>query len=120
MDIGTAVPNEAINFGVTIPILVWVGLTRKVNVATGRTGFWSVIWVGELELFGKLQAEKTVTNEMNIIRSLNVFIIVLYDQDEVTTDQGKKKVNATIRIKTINHVGNNLSIEDISHPIFCR
>jgi hypothetical protein len=58
---------------VLIPILVWVGLTRKVIVATEPTGFWSVIWVGEPDLAGRLQAERTTTSERHIIGSLNVF-----------------------------------------------
>jgi len=53
-----------------IAIWVWVGLTCKVIVATGSTGFWPV---GEPDLPGRLQAERTATSERNINGNLNVF-----------------------------------------------
>jgi hypothetical protein len=42
-------------------------------VATATTGFRSVIWVGEPDLPGRLQAERTAASERDIDRSLNIF-----------------------------------------------
>jgi hypothetical protein len=37
------------------------------------TRFWSIIWVGEPALLGRLHAERVVTSERDINRYLNVF-----------------------------------------------
>ena len=73
MDMG-----EATTVGMVVgvvPIAVWsrVGLTCKLFVATEPTGFWPVVWVGEPDMPGRLQAARTATSERDIERSLNVF-----------------------------------------------
>lgn len=65
---GRAVPVDVI-----IAVSVWVGLTCKVIVATGSVGAWAVIWVGGLDMPGKLQADRTTTSERDINGNLNVF-----------------------------------------------
>ncbi len=75
---GKGVGGEAISVGTVfvsamIAIWVWVEWTCEVIVATETAGFWPVIWVGELELPGRLQAERAATNERDIDRSLNIF-----------------------------------------------
>jgi len=82
VDIGEAIPSGAVDVGVLIAISVWVGLTCKVIVATEPTGFWSVIWVGEPDLPGRLQAERTAASERDIDRSLNAFNFAFYDHNE--------------------------------------
>jgi len=67
VDIGEAITISAVYVGAMITVSVWVGL--KVIAGTDPTGFW----VGELDLLGRLQAEKTAISERDIDRSLNVF-----------------------------------------------
>ena len=69
VDIGEAITIGAVYAGVMITISVRVGLACKVIAGTDPTGFW----VGELDLLGRLQAERTAINERDIDRSLNVF-----------------------------------------------
>jgi hypothetical protein len=73
VEIGDAITAGTVDIGVAIAIWVWIGLTCEVIVATASTGFWSVVWVGKLDMPGRLQAERTATSERYIDRSLNVF-----------------------------------------------
>jgi hypothetical protein len=65
--------NDGVYVGMVVTISVWVGLTCKVTVATEPTGFWLVIWIGELDLPGRLQAERTAISERVIEINLYVF-----------------------------------------------
>ena len=56
-----------------IAISVGVGLICRVAVATEPTGLWPVLWIGELDLLGTLQAERIGIREMDSDRSLNDF-----------------------------------------------
>jgi hypothetical protein len=73
VDIGDAITTGTVYVGVMIAIWVWMGLTCEVIVATEPAGFWSVVWFGELDTPGRLQAERTATSEKYIDRSLNDF-----------------------------------------------
>ena len=73
MDIGDAITTGTVYTGGIIAILVWVGLTCNVIVATEPAGFWSVVWFGELDMPSRLQAERTATSERDIDRSLKFF-----------------------------------------------
>jgi hypothetical protein len=70
---GEPITVGGVYVGAIVTIPVGVGLTCKVIVATEPTGFWLVIWVGKLDLPGRLQAERTATSERAIDRNLNVF-----------------------------------------------
>jgi hypothetical protein len=59
--------------GVIVTISVRVGVSCKVMVAMEPTRFWSVVCVGEPDLLGRLQAERTATSERDIDRNLDVF-----------------------------------------------
>jgi len=50
-----------------------VELSCKVVVATEPTGLCPILWVGELDLLGKLQAERTAISERDNDRNLNDF-----------------------------------------------
>ena len=73
MDIGEAITVGGVYVSAMIAIWVWVGLTCEVKVATEPAGFWSVVWVGELDMPDRLQAEITVTSKRDIDRSLKIF-----------------------------------------------
>jgi len=73
VDIGEAITTGTVFAGVMIAIWVWIGLTCEVRVATDPAGFWSVVWFGEPDMPGRVQAERTATSERYIDRSLNVF-----------------------------------------------
>jgi hypothetical protein len=55
-----------------IAVSVWEGLTKAI-AETVLAIFWSVVWVGEPELLGRLQDERIATSEREINRNLNVF-----------------------------------------------
>jgi hypothetical protein len=71
--IGEAITIGGVFVSAIITIWVWMGLTCEVIVATEPAGFWSVVWFGEPDMPGRLQAERTATSERYINRSLNVF-----------------------------------------------
>ena len=73
MDIGDAFTAKTVYIGVMIDIWAWMGLTCEVIVATEPAGYWSVVWFSELNMPGRLHAERTVTSKRYIDRSLNVF-----------------------------------------------
>jgi len=73
VDIGEAITFGGVYVSAMIAIWVWVGLTCEVKVATEPAGFWSVVWVGELDMPDRLQAEITVTSKRNIDRRLKIF-----------------------------------------------
>ena len=73
MDIGEAITFGGVYVSAMVVIWVWVGLTCEVKVATEPTGFWSVVWVGELDMLGRLQAEIMATSKRDIGRSLKIF-----------------------------------------------
>ena len=62
------------NVGMMIAAWVWMGLTCDVIVATEPIRYWSVVfWFGELDMPGRLQAERTATSERYTDSNLNVF-----------------------------------------------
>ena len=67
--------------GVAI-ILVCVGFVCMVIATIVPTRFWSIIWVGEPALLGRLQAERMITSERDINRNLNVFIFAFMIRNE--------------------------------------
>jgi hypothetical protein len=73
VDIGETITVGAVYVCAIIVTWVWMGLTCEVIVATEPAGFWSVVWLGELDMPGRLQAERTAASERHIDRSLNVF-----------------------------------------------
>jgi hypothetical protein len=72
VNIGEAVTISGVFVGMIV-VSVWVELTCKVFVATEPTGFLPVMGVGELDLPGRLQAERKATSAMDIERNLDVF-----------------------------------------------
>ena len=73
VDIGEAITIGAVYLGAMRAAWVWVGLACEVIAATVPVRFWSVVWVGETGLLGRLQDERIVTSERDINRSLSVF-----------------------------------------------
>jgi hypothetical protein len=73
MEMGRAVAVDGLGVDVIIAVWVWVGLTGMVIVATDLVGAWAVIWVGGLDVPGRLQADRTTTSERDINGNLNVF-----------------------------------------------
>jgi len=71
--IGEAITISGVFVAVIVVILVWIGSTCKVFVATEPTGFLPVIGVGKLDQPGRLQAERKATSAMIVKRNLNVF-----------------------------------------------
>lgn len=80
--VGEAVVIVMVDKGAVAIILVCVKLACMVIATIVPTRFWSIIWVGEPVLPGRLQDERMVTSERDINRSLNVFIFAFMLRNE--------------------------------------
>lgn len=76
--VGEAVAGIMVDNGVLAMISVRMGWTCMVIATMVPTRSWSMIWVGESDLLGRLHDERMVTSERDINRYLSVFNFFLY------------------------------------------
>ena len=82
MEVGEAVANMMVDNGGVAIILVGVGWVCMVIATMVPTSSWSIIWVGEPSLLGRLHDERIATSKMDIDRSLNIFIFTFVLRNE--------------------------------------